>query len=727
MLKTLAISIGVAAMPAAFAQTEGFIDTITVEAAKQRVATTELAASVTLIDDDRIQAELAQTIQDLVRYEPGIDVSDQGSRFGFSGVTIRGVGGNRVKVEVDGVATADAFSIGSFSNAGRDFVDVAGLKQVEIIRGPASSVFGSDALGGVLSFVTKGPADVLAGRNSSLDLNAGYNSVDGSQVYGGSGAIRFGELAAMLRITSRTGDERDIAAADPHDAQSLHTLLRLDWGDALAGGLNLSLERMNAQSDTEVDSQERLQDFTQAFGFPYVIDTAIVRGDDERERLRVSVGQEWVAGVAGTDYLRWRAYQQDSRTTQDTFEQRSSFIAGNAAEVSRQRRFEFEQGLVGAEVNAVNNISLAGLDHQLSYGLEYEVTDTEQIRFGTETGLLTGETSNQVGPDLFPVRDFPISETRRSGVYLEDRIALGPLTLIPGLRWDRYVLSPSQDAIFAAANPGVIPVEYSDEELSPKFGMLWQLRDDWQLYAQYAHGFRAPPVNDVNVGFTNLVFGYTTLPNPDLVSESSRGTELGVRWQGATGRVEFATFHTRYSDFIESFQVVGRDPVSSILLFQSINVASVEIEGAEVRANWTPEKFPTGLSVSASAAYARGEDRQSGAPLNSVAPLNGVIGLDFDAPAGNWGVGVLASGARQQTHLDTSAGELLSPASYVVFDVTGYWRPSADTRVRFGIYNFGDRNYIAYTDVQGIDADTANTARFQRPGRQFSVALDWSF
>jgi len=181
------------------------IEVITVEASKIPTPAADIASRVTVIDERRIERELAQNIGDLVRYEPGVEVADQGSRFGLSGFSIRGIGGNRVQIEVDGVPTSDAFSIGSFSNASRDFVDVANLKQVEIIRGPSSALFGSDALGGVVSFVTKGPADYLRGRDSYYDVSGGFNSVDDSTVAGGTFAWRIGEVGAMLRATRRDG------------------------------------------------------------------------------------------------------------------------------------------------------------------------------------------------------------------------------------------------------------------------------------------------------------------------------------------------------------------------------------------------------------------------------------------------------------------------------------------------------------------------------------------
>lgn len=707
-------------------RSDGVVATITVEAAKLPLATTDISSSVTLISSERIERELVQSVADLIRYEPGIDVADQGSRFGLSGFSVRGIGGNRVKVEVDGVATADAFSIGSFSNASRDFVDVDSLKQVEVVRGPASAVFGSDALGGVISFVTKGPADVLGDANEYLDVTAGFNSVDASSLLRGTAALRFGEFAAMARISRRSGHERDDVPVDPMEDSSENMLARFEWGESGNGAISLALERFRADTETRVNSLEQLQDFSAAFGFPYVIDTTVVAGDDTRERSRVTLGQEWLGGILGFDYLRWRAYAQDSATRQNTFEAREAVIGAQRSAVNRQRSFLFEQSLLGFEVNAASDLQFANHTHQLSYGLEYERTDTKQLRDGTETNLLTGAVSAQVGPDLFPVRDFPESSTERTGIYLQDRIVIGSLVLSPGVRWDRYVLDPDADTIFIADNPSVATSGLTDERFSPKLGLLWSIGDGFDLYAQYAEGFRAPPVNDVNVGFSNFQFGYTSLANPDLESESSIGYELGVRFSGERLAFDVALFETRYDDFIESFRAVGFDPVSQLVQFQSVNIDAVEIKGAELKARFTVPGWSEQLSLNLAVAYAEGEDQTSGAPLNSVAPLNGVLGLSFEHASRAWGFNLMARAAARQDDLDETAGALLSPAGYVVCDAFGYWKPSERSRLRVGVYNLADRDYTAYLDVRGIAAATAHTDRYRRPGRNFSIALDWT-
>jgi hemoglobin/transferrin/lactoferrin receptor protein len=110
-----------------------------------------------------------------------------------------------------------------------------------------------------------------------------------------------------------------------------------------------------------------------------------------------------------------------------------------------------------------------------------------------------------------------------------------------------------------------------------------------------------------------------------------------------------------------------------------------------------------------------------------VAPLNGVFGLEYAQPAGRWGGRLLARAAAGADDLDETAGPLLEPSGYVVYDLIGYWRLGDRLRLSGGVFNLADRIYTPYLDVQGAPADTANPARFARPGRNVSVAIDWVF
>lgn len=701
---------------------------LTVEAAKQPTSEDDIAATVTVIDRERIDRELARSIADLFRYEPGISSSYQGSRFGLQGITIRGMSGNRVRTEVDGVPVPNAFSIGNFSNASRNFADIDQLKQVEVVRGPSSALFGSDALGGVVSFVTRDPQDYLADRNHYFDVAGHYDSVDDG--IGGSftAAGANGDLSGMIRLNYRQGHEVDNGFADPLDSDSTSLLAKTIWGTPEQGGVELALDYLQSNADTDVQSLVGVQDFSDDFGFPYIITTNAVSGDDETQRTRLSLEQAFGDGLGPFSYMRWRAYLQDSTTEQRTLENRETFIAGQFSPALRDRTFQFDQRHTGLEWLAGNQFG-SSVVHRLLYGIEWERTDTEQIRYGSSTNPITGDTTTMVGPDSFPVRDFPISETDQLGVFIQDEIVFGDsgIRLIPALRYDRYKLTPENDAIFAGDNPGITPQPLDDDALSPKLAALWDINVNTQVYAQYAGGFRAPPFNDVNVGFTNFQFGYTAIPNPDLQSEESQGLEFGLRTSSSTVDFSASVYDNRYDNFIEPFQVVGFDPVNQLLIFQSVNLTRVDIKGAEFALNWAPTFFPTGLSFRSSAAWADGEDQDTGLPVNSVEPFSAVAGFDYTDINQDWGLSLLARGASGRDELDNSNGDVFQAPGYVVADATAFWRPSENLRLRGGIFNLFDTNYYNQANLTDLPANSSTVQRLQAPGINASISIDYQW
>ena len=127
------------------------LDRIVVTATRTERAVSDVPNTVDVIDREDMDRTLTRDLKDLFRYEPGISVTSGFGRFGLGDIRIRGLEGNRVRIQTDGIAVPDAFLIGSFSDANRNFVDMDTLKRVEVVRGPTSSLYGSDALAGVVS------------------------------------------------------------------------------------------------------------------------------------------------------------------------------------------------------------------------------------------------------------------------------------------------------------------------------------------------------------------------------------------------------------------------------------------------------------------------------------------------------------------------------------------------------------------------------------------------
>ena len=177
------------ALPASAADTDAEADaadqrsTITVTATRAPVSMLEAPATVSVITADDMANNLVSDIRDLVRFEPGVSVRRSPARFGAAsgstgrdgnaGFNIRGLDGNRVLTLVDGIRVPDGFDFGAQAAGRGDYVDLSLIKRVEILRGPASALYGSDGLAGVVSFVTADPEDFLRnGANiAGVDLS----------------------------------------------------------------------------------------------------------------------------------------------------------------------------------------------------------------------------------------------------------------------------------------------------------------------------------------------------------------------------------------------------------------------------------------------------------------------------------------------------------------------------------------------------------------------------
>ncbi|MEM1435966.1 MAG: TonB-dependent hemoglobin/transferrin/lactoferrin family receptor [Pseudomonadota bacterium] len=695
-------------------------------------AVSDVAATVTIKDAEEIERELARDIADLIRFEPGVSVGGTGSRFGLAGFNIRGVDGNRVLTLVDGVRVPEEFSFGPFLSARRDFVDIDSLDRVEIARGPISSLFGSDALGGVVAFSTRRPQDYLRdGENMHAAFRAGYSSAD--EALNGTLDFALGNerFSALLTATRRDGSETETAGglggtgptreqADPQDVETENLSLKLGFSPAERHQLLLTLNRFDNQIDSEI-----LSDYnTVSRG----VTTLTRETQDERDRRGVTLDYRFQDAEGWLQDVQLKVYRQESTTEQLTIDERAGF-----AGLQTRRRFsEFEQQIDGAYAQATSTFETGGITHTLTVGGEYYQTDSESLRDGG-----TVDAVGAVVPEFFPLptRDFPSTQVTQTAFFIQDEIALlgGRLLLSPGLRYDRFDADVNADAIYRNGNPGIAePEDYRDSEVTGKFGAVFDLTEAASVYGRYSQGFRAPPYDDVNVGFTNFIGGYKTISNPDLVSETSDGLEFGFRWQSEPARFAVAVFRNDYEDFIESLAIApqflpfgGIDPADNLLTFQSVNRAEVRIEGIEFTGELAlGELTPalTGVRLRTAIAYADGEDRDRGEPLNTVEPLTAVLGIGYDAPSGRFGGDVRWTlvDAKDESDIDAE-NPRLATAGYGIVDLLAYVRFSEQVSLNVGLFNLGDKDYIRWADTGGIGGDAPG--RFTQPGFNAAATL----
>ncbi|MGY4528560.1 hemoglobin/transferrin/lactoferrin receptor protein [Thermostichus sp. OS-CIW-28] len=712
---------------------------VTVTGTRTERTLADSPASITVIDRERLRRELVQNIQDLVRYEPGVSVR-RSVRYGLQDFNIRGLDANRVLIQVDGIRQPERFSFGPFT-IGRDTFELETLKTVEIIRGPASTLYGSDALGGVVTYTTLDPADLLGERDSHVGLSSQYDSKNQGYVNTLSLAGRQDNLEALLIYTRRDAREPDIQA-DPSfkDRQTVegdNVLAKLVYRFSPFDSLTLTAEYFHNRTTTTFS--------------PRNLDPGIrfFRETIETERSRLSLEYRYAnPDTPAFELATVQIYYQPARTQEPSVEERTLTVQGRPVPVRRDTFNELVSNILGASVQAQSRFQTGDLSHRLVYGMEISTTRNERPRNRFQTNLLTGAVTQNIPPDTFPTKDFPDSDTVRFGLYLQDEIDFGGgnFTLIPGIRYDTYRLTPSPDEAFLKS--GAEAASLFADAISPKVGLVWRINPNLTFTAQYNTGFRAPQYNEINSGFTNLVspfFRYRTLSNPNLRPETSQGFEVGLRGIYPQASFSLAAYYNTYNDFIEAFREVGSEPSPPgppgspppppVTLFQSQNVSRARIYGVEATGQYFFSPNLTGWSLNGSFAWAVGDNLTENKPLLSIEPLTAVLGLHYDDPSQIWGARLVATlvadprdPQREVVQPNPNAPPQIPfvPKGYTVVDLLGYYNLDDNWQLNFGVFNLFDEKYFLYSETRSLFVGPEVERRAQ-PGRHAALSFSTRF
>ncbi|MCH2189628.1 MAG: TonB-dependent hemoglobin/transferrin/lactoferrin family receptor [Gammaproteobacteria bacterium] len=714
-------------------------DTVVVTATRTEKSIEDVPATISVIDAEQIEREIANNIDDLIRYEPGVSVAG-GGRFGLSGFTIRGISGDRVLTLVDSTPTADEFSFGPFLSSRRNFVDLDAIKSVEILRGPSSSSFGSNAIGGVVNFVTKDPIDYLSESNFAGSVKTNYSSIDDGLNTTVVGAFGTETLSAMIVATQRdfsetntffdddvSGPER--RSQNPQDGDNTNLFAKIVFQPSDNQSLSLIAENYSGETETDV--------LTAAGTLVRGVLTNSETGIDERERTRFSVDYRLLADAIIFDELSMLLYTQESEAIQTTLRERLSFSSGIQ---DRTRASQYQQENDGLRLQFNKSFDLGKSEHQIAYGLDYDVSDSVTRRDGNTISRSTGLPVPEFS--AFPTRDFPLSEYKSTGVFLQNDISLfdGRLSIIPAVRHDSFELNPSADPIYLSGNPGSpLPAGFDESETSFKFGTIFNINDSWSVFAQFAEGFRAPALDAVNVGFTNFAGGYTAIPNPDLKPERGEGIEFGFRHSSEFINFDVVAYQNDYTDFIESLAVKGFNFRTGLLEFQARNLDEAEIKGLEMKLladlGGIYERF-SGFQVRAAYAQSEGENKATNTPINSIDPDQLVLGIGYTNPENGWGIeGVLTASDRKSSS-DIDAGSLQSGTAtvlpfetpgYTTIDLIGFYNFSENLRLNYGVFNLSDKKYFSWSEEFVQDLSTTNFDRLSEAGRNYSVSIKYNF
>jgi hemoglobin/transferrin/lactoferrin receptor protein len=696
-------------------------ETITVLGSGVEQPLAEVAGTVTVLRRQDLDRRLALDLSDAVLLEPGVAVTADAGRFGNQSFRMRGVEGNRVAIEIDGMAVAEAFAVGSFSNAGRLGIEPELLASIEILRGPASALHGGDALGGVVALRTIDPIDLLpADREKSFTLRSAADSRDRSLRQSLLFAASAGSWQGLVLATGRRGHQRETngtIAANPANTAAVTGFLKLARPVA-SGRLELILDRQDRRTETDV---RHLRNGPGQFAT-----TELLLADDRVRRSRLSLAQFLSPGTPWFVEGSWRLHWLATDTAQETDQWRRP-DRSTPQPTKRERRFDLVEQRRAAQFTARSRFATGRAAHDLAWGAEWGESRTEEKRDGREINLTTGAATNVVIGERLPVRDFPNSTTRETGLFLADSIALGASgwRFLPALRHDRYRSRARPDALYREDNPGLEVVDGDDQAWTPKLGILWDLPRRHGVYLQVTEGFRAPPVSDLNIGFTIPAFNFAAVPNPSLRAETSRGFEAGWRYAGRTASAQIAWYDNRYRHLIESRANLGRDPFTGLTLFQSVNRDRARIRGFEATARFD---LPHRLTCDLAAARSRGDDTRRRVPLNTIDPDRLTVAVRYDSVGGLWSTQAIAGlVASQRGRVDRSAADLFVPPGYETLDFFAELRLTSKLRGTVGLRNVFDRKYWSWGSLKGVLAGDPLLDLYADPGRSAQLGIQLEF
>ena len=703
------------------------IEPVVVTADRNAQTLDKAAPNVSVIGRKTLNQASAQNLDDIVMYESGVSVPSDNNRRGHAGINIRGIDGNRILMMVDGVRIPESYAGGGSNGAisGRDMVESDTLKQVDIVKGPYSALYGSDALGGVVNMVTLSPSDFVdAGKRGYFGLKHSYRGRDRSHGVTATVAGFHENAEGLLMLTRRQGHETENMGSDTSysTARTATNPQKNNAYNILAKG-NIGNERHRLE--TLYEQYYHANDTVLANGLgsqsrgPVTIATSESNARDRIRRQRIEAGYRYT-GEGRLKEANLTAYQQKLRTEDDAVD--ASITRMGTRQLGNSTRYSdygFNQTIRGLNGRSVWEFDGA-VKQTVVAGAEYKHTETARPRDSLTVDNLIGAVSKVYAGSTYPNKTFPDSKRKTFSVYAQDSLTFGNgIVLTPALRYEKDKLNTSTDQAYLNANPSGTATRFSDSAFTPSLRLSVPMGEQFTGFATYSQGFRTPPFDSATMAFANTTYGYAVIPNANLKSERSNSFELGMKFKNERTRAQVTAFYNRYRNFIDRTEVgtasIGGRP---IIQYQYQNLDHVKTYGAEASAAY---KFLPGWQVSGSIAWMRGE-QQDGKPLDSAYPLNGVLGLDYTQE--KWGVGTKLRWSKK--HSRVSSDTVFQAPGYGVWDVGAWYKPFKNLEIGANIYNVGNKKYWQHADVAGMSR-TSVMDLYTESGRNFAATVQLKF
>ncbi len=659
-------------------------------------------ASVSVITRAQLERTGERSLPRALAKAAGPSVWMQETNLGGGSPILRGLIGQQVLIVVDGVRVNDATTrLGP--NQSLNTIDVSVVERVEVVRGPAAVLYGSDAVGGAILIWTRRQAPRAEGGVDG-GLSAEYQSaVEGGRLSGWSSYAS--ESMGLLAIGTAE-DFNDLETADgEQDFTGYHANAFFGaYEQRLDGHRNLRLSA-RIHRDFDVPRTDRL-----ITGFGQVQPSNSVFD------FNLQDSQTYLAQWTDSEPRSFADEAELRLFARRYIEDRTLRATGSA--VVRDERDEILGYGLGLDL-----VKQLGEDHRLTYGLDFErddVTKSERFDTNTNTNVTTP------GAPTFA----PHSHYASAGLFARDEItSFAPFDLTVGVRYSYF------DFSFDPFTSG-LPDETGDfDALSASVQLARDLGPHWRATGTLAQGFRAPKLDDLAKNAS--IFGGNELANPDLEPETSLSSELALDYHDELWQGGAALHYQEISDFIGRVLIDAGDPlVTGDETYQRENTGEVALWGIEAYLKRQLEGAWSDYAAQLQLAFTRGRhydyqlDPGSGSAVEDVdarrvPPLFGRLSWLYEPrePRAwlNWGeLALVAASEQDELHPEDLLDPRIDPNgtdAWATLDLD-FGGPlgaaDASSHWKLGLHNLFDADYRVHGT--GFDA----------PGASFVLGLSWS-
>ncbi|TKJ61066.1 TonB-dependent siderophore receptor [Pseudomonas sp. CFBP13506] len=635
---------------------KGYHATRSASATRTDTSIHETPQSISVVSKDVVEDIGATRLQDALDYAGGVG---RANNFGGQGLT---------SFTVRGFTTAEFYRNGFPVNRGYPATpDANTIERLEVLRGPATMLYGRGDPGGTFNVVSKQP---LAERTVTLGSQLNDQGMKRGTLDASGPLDEEGRLAYRLNVVGEGGDTfRDHVETERYGVAPVITWQATDATKVIFEGDFIRNNHPLDRGLTRFANQRSTPSRDTFWGEKYAGD---LHNDNNVAQLRfehvlndnwtLGGGFQWLDGTMkgnGVEANNANSLGADGRTLQRNF---------------NYRKLEWTDK--DYQLNLTGHFSTGGLEHTLLTGVEYEDYDYKSIiqrsslAAGTFPIDIFDPVYGQPRPALTRTPTHDKENLKTYAAFVQDQVALTErLKVLAGARFERF------EHDYESYVPGVNPFQTAENAVTPRVGVIYDLTDTVAVYADAARSFKP------NIGAAREGGGFEP--------EKGKSYEMGIKWEALDRQlsVDAAIYQ------IEKKNVQGVDPLNS-----AFNVATGQVRSRgfdlNVAGNLTPEWRVIGGYAYVDAAVTKDTTVRTGTrlaniPRNSFSLLNV---YEFQDGALK-GLGLGAGGKYVADRAGQTTNSTFTMDAYTVIDLLGYYKVNENVRLNLDVKNLFNREY----------------------------------